>query len=1254
MLGDLLVDREYALDSNGNLITDPDTGGYKTVKNVNVYPIHPDDEIILFQRVGSDAVYKSGNEVEKITNDGCKCCYGKTKLYPTRTRTVRQKYKNIGCAWTWYPPKYAVNGDPNIPQCSAFSLLDPRFDFSVSHLSNCYYQKIYGTDYSTDNIETRPNKCDSCTQILPWVAEAHENDFNIWGDVITSPIRVPGGPNDEAMTGRAWLPIGGWLTQYTSFLYPSHNIKDMTPCCTCYEDPKNTSPVRLVDPTVSCWNKVANGNESASDCEWMDQYATTVLNHTPMLTTRIIETRIAAQGDVFYSPLQGRTNSQKTSTILGSDNTFNMGVNVPKLGGTAFFVNFDLIDTLYKPSSGGFRQNYCNYCAMSPYMRRLMLTSYPWAFDVFCAGGGDVSSPVKTYDLGVSYITTGLGDYGLYDYEQLHRENFGIAQTPDTSNYTFKMEQYTPMLGESTFFSQFVGTVHLEHYFHYMGTNLDDVNAAGPTIPPQTGFGGTGTNGSSANPKDRWGYWLTRTTPKIFTYKSSGTPLFQFDLEYAKRLGIFEAFADPDQSQGSIPMTVEKFLSYFSMFSNSISDNGLPDGRGKGMFPPGCSSDGHKYVQIVRDILGAMCEAGIIGTRDHRENIYNEIKQIIETGMANGPSGAYYLPWEPGYPVPVPPSDFISLKQKYYDAYGRMCTPAEMFPESGIDGLAQFAPIRKVIPPNYLQWGDPSGQGQYGWYGDGKTVPYGGLILYKENTVNPDKIFKEHETGFYNCITGEIDPSVGSGFPSEYKIQDLQYSKYYNTDKQYSKNAPGYVNRQLFFRAIPGTWNLVKWGSLCLNIDDCEYCSGDSTGCSPFNIYGYGPDITFHPENMWYAPNVLIKYSPKESNFDNGILTLCSGINLNQDLESTKCSDNGYSVGGDSDPTNPNNVECGYQGICWDPSGAPSSVRCVEDCSIPSNSICKGQFCCGARCSASCAPAVNFLFDPNTTGIDNKLCKDLFGITCCQCIGKSPNDKITSQEWSNILFGPSKKCNECGDACFVKCPESPEAFREFGATNPEPKNNFITNPCDICECGAKSCPVLGVGSCDFNCGYNGFEYHPLAVVCSTSSYGWGKQHTVENVSCTICQCSGNNYCYARFGGKVQKYQENLNTHFYSPQEDPNGNLYYTENIINVPAPLHVLTPDTPMGKTVQTIAECQSSCGVPDPGSNPYAWCICQTPTSVGEILCPGALMAGFLNKVGNDGTCTSNPFWCKISKSGRIKLPHIIDTDIDPAIYEY
>jgi hypothetical protein len=127
-------------------------------------------------------------------------------------------------------------------------------------------------------------------------------------------------------------------------------------------------------------------------------------------------------------------------------------------------------------------------------------------------------------------------------------------------------------------------------------------------------------------------------------------------------------------------MTPEKFLAYFSMFSNSVAFNPTSDKRSGNLYPPGCEDAGHSFVQVVKDIIGAMCEAGIIGTRDHRGNIYKEIKQIIETGIANGRNGAYYTPWAPGNAYPVSPIDFDLLKAKYYTPYGRMCTEKENVP----------------------------------------------------------------------------------------------------------------------------------------------------------------------------------------------------------------------------------------------------------------------------------------------------------------------------------------------------------------------------------------------------------------------------------------------------------------------------------------------------------------------------------------------------------------------------------------------
>ena len=1266
MLDDLLVDYQYILDSDGNLQRDPNNSEeYLKGPSLQVYPIHPDDELILFQRPGSIGPMGEGSEVETLAYPtGCYCCYGKTTFTATRTQTIRQKYKHIGCAWTWYPQKYAINGDPLIPQCSSSGYTDITQAGGRAAASDCYYTRFYSDidDTGENGNHLTKYKCDTCSQILPWTQEAYGTinrrpNFDIWGDLYPwSDTRIPSGPD------RVRFIESGWITQYTSFLYPAHPWSVGDKCCTCHADDEQSQQTQEVTADVSCWNKRLNPQVNSSACVALDIYRTGLdpsglpgsngLNYQPLKTPQ------NNSGNIFYSPLQGRIDSVKKPKTFTKNDIFVMGKNVDGFV-PGYFVNENLINSVYTPSKGGYNQNPCNYCASSPFLRRLMLTNYLWAFDIFCAGGGGINDAVKTYDLGSSYVTVDIGDYTLNDRDELYRESMGLSQTNQPDPYS--MEIYEEMLGESTFFSQFVGVVHLEHYFHYMGTNLDDVYASGANtnIPAQAGRGNSGTNGTSSNPKDRWGYWLTRTTPKIFTFKSSGTPLFQFDLVYADRLGIISSFRDPDPD--GRPMTVEKFLSYFSTFSNSVmGGNKIKDGRGKGMYPPGCTN--HKYVQVVRDIIGAMCEAGIIGTRDHRENIYNEIKQIIETGIANGENGAYYKPWAPGNAIPVTPADFNALKKKYYDDApynGRLCTASEMFPESGLEGLAKFAPIRKVIPPTIAHW--------EGWVGDGIDVPVEGVLLYKENKLNPNEIFKEQNGTFYNCINN-AEESIP--FHSAYKIQDLQYSKYYNNGS-YNADAPGYVNRQLFFRAIPGSWEIVKWGSLCLNPYDCVNCIGE-TPCSPYNLYGYGPTVTFNPENLWHSPGILSNYF-SSGELNNNILALCNGINIVDNNDPDGCPHDGSGRGGAG--LNEDQANCGYGGLCWDASGSPTQVKCSANCATYSDSLCGTvNTPCGPICGAQCASSVSSRLtgSPNTNnfiGTEYKPCSDLFGITCCACVGKSPTDLISFDEWSNLIFGPEQKCQSCSDACLVTCSTSPPLRKTIRDTpkerNPiEDRGGFGSGGGGggggggICKPCPTSCRMLGVDACDPNCGYNGFEYHPLAVVLSQSNYQWGRQHVYKGVVCHICSCSGTNYCYARFGGKIQQFRQNSNNNFYSPQESEDGNLYYVQNIINLQSPIHLLNPNTAMGRTVAVLQNCNTCNAPPDPIADPYSWCVCNSQLAWEDVICPGGAMAEYKYQLGIDPTTNKNAclradVWCRYLKPGRIKLGPIYTSDV-AGNYEY
>jgi hypothetical protein len=294
-------------------------------------------------------------------------------------------------------------------------------------------------------------------------------------------------------------------------------------------------------------------------------------------------------------------------------------------------------------------------------------------------------------------------------------------------------------------------------------------------------------------------------------------------------------------------------------------------------------------------------------------------------------------------------------------------------------------------------------------------------------------------------------------------------------------------------------------------------------------------------------------------------------------------------------------------------------------------------------------------------------------VGCCACIGKLPNDPITVNEWADILFGEQKKCKSCGDACFIDCPDDiplnlsfipggagddegngdPQQRPGDGLENPVRENNG-GNGCLPCSNNRDSCRQLGKDPCDDNCGYDGFDYHPLCILMAQSNYSWGNDHYLSGISepCSFCECSGSNYCYARFGGKVQKYVENATTHFYSPQEDPSGNLYYTDNTITMSTPIHILKVGSAIAGIANTKIVC-GTCGIDDdPVANPFAYCVCHTPESLGDILCPGALISGysFYNR-GNE--CVGSQMWCRYLKQGKIKILQIKTSDLADD-YEY
>jgi hypothetical protein len=347
------------------------------------------------------------------------------------------------------------------------------------------------------------------------------------------------------------------------------------------------------------------------------------------------------------------------------------------------------------------------------------------------------------------------------------------------------------------------------------------------------------------------------------------------------------------------------------------------------------------------------------------------------------------------------------------------CAPKrKMFPDSGIDGLAKMAPIRKVIPYDIIAniQGNQS-KWQYSPNAtdtDQNPKPQP-MYVYKPHPLNPDEIFNEGTNQLYRCLNSE--PYQGT--ERKYKIQNLQYSKYY-AGGYYNSKSPDYVNSQLFFRAIPGDWGFVKWGSTCLNASDCKYCQGP-TPCSPFNIYGIGAEVTGNPENMWHSPDILMAYYPYADGQEpryNGIEAICNGINPSSDPDT--CPGNGVSNRGEGGN---GQYPCGHGGLAWDPSGAPSVVVCTPYCGN-STACDNGNYPCGSQCAARCW---NFAVSANN-GDPNNLtasCQSLYGKDCCECLGVDPNSYISEKDWASLLFSQNGKCGECGIKCRVGCPSSP-------------------------------------------------------------------------------------------------------------------------------------------------------------------------------------------------------------------------------------
>lgn len=1264
MLGDLLVDLDYVIGSDGKIELDNE-GNPITIDKCQVFPIHKDDELILYQMPGNSTGGNQGQQYGGATPEQCLCCVGYADYRPTRTRTIRQKYKYVGCSWTWYPPKFTFNYDQTIPQCGIAAGVneDP---LQVDYVLNCY-------DYTSLNIGGVEAKeaCRSCTQINPFLINTNLTQ-DVYSDIFwgNKPAGVDVSVKDRQQSISPM--IGGWFTQFQSTLYPGHRSDMGYQCCTCkFIDTTNDNTVPP-DRNTSCW-RITQNAQIPGTCSNVDAAKARIIS--PNNGGRSI---LAANGGYFYSTFENRINDIKRSAQIGPTQVFTVGNGLTDT--PLYFVNTDISRSLYTPSKGGYSQNNCTYCSLTPYLRELAHNQYPWAFDVFCAGGG-MSTAAKTYNFPSSFIKTGFmfehsppNDWYLETISQ----GMSKAEVP--------LERYEEILGEHTFYSQYVGMVQLEHYWHYTGVNKTDIDAAADTIPPSID--------PNDNPKERWDYWKTRTTPKMFTFKSSATPLFTFDLVYADRVGILQKFTDPDvtaidQTGGRARMTVAKFLSYFSQFSNGYRFTGQRelDGRGRAIFPTGCESPGYQFVRIIKDILDAMCEANIIGTRDHRPVIYKEIKQIIETGIENGRNGAYYKPWEPGNPIFVTPSDFDKLKAKYYDAYnGRMCTEIEMFPIQGTAGLGMFGPIRKVIPPSILvlpdvKWDESEWNAE-----NGSTPTQPQPLIYRANTFDPDDVFNEQNKFGRLCDTGQIEPILQDPLKPQKKIQNLQFSKYYGGGS-YNLNSPDYVNSQLFFRAIPGRWGFVKWAPM-VNFGD--WCNRINP-CSPLEIYGVGPSITGSPDYLWHSEDVRTTlFTTDDTRWAGGFEGMCNGVNprdaAGPNQDEIKCRNSNDTLNRSA------GLFCAYTSIAWDGSGNPTKSLCTPVC--PQQTVECTNFPCGVRCGGYGACADNLIrTNGNSDWSPLKTCAELFGRSCCECIGKDPDVNLTVRDWIKELVD-NRKCETCALECDFACPID-DQFPSFTSINGDGEQgggaNFSGGPSTTvfgddrfyrfggdagagggqggggqgggqgggggvgCDCPNLECVTIGYSPCDLNCGYNGFSDTPLAIVLSQSNYGYVKKATYPNentgevTTCSICSCRSSNYCYVRFAGKVQSYLPNPQTGFYEPTENT-GELPGA-SYINIEVPSHYLSPISKAGRTATTLLACGVDCA--QSGSNDVVDCTCRN-NSLSTMMCPGAVVKQSINRRGANGECGASALWCGFYRSGRLILDKVKSSDVIDSNYEY
>lgn len=478
----------------------------------------------------------------------------------------------------------------------------------------------------------------------------------------------------------------------------------------------------------------------------------------------------------------------------------------------------------------------CKTCNLSPYLRRISQEEFPWLYDIYCYNNN---------------LPTSFG---------VHYNSQGAKVTTNV-----RLQDI------------FLGFAFVEHQYQQVDVRFEDLNnlpkiAIGP-------FGEYPTDEPAVTPtekRDSWFYFNQRTTPNMFSYAGSGTPIFHFDVYFAEQCGIFDVIEDPATGDKLTPI---EFIRRFANAGCTYRLYGSSNPAGTPGYSTLNCEDFSDYYAPIQQALEYMMEAGIVGTTDYRLRMIVEIYEILTSIQSDGTS--YFTPWarNPSFKITVSAADVALIKARI--GYSSWSGPDDIYTKTATElGFSNvcYAPCRKMLLP----------------YTSGST------------TVQPR--FNPNHFPFNSA----------EGFLSQNQTSNLQAT----TVSNYSTQA-AYFGMQGFFKAQKGGWNFYKF------LDGCGLnCGGDPDPCSELLLAAvnaekspdapiiYGNSITGFLERNWLA---------KES-YQRSYRSTCTTLSLLPPFNGDQFSNE--SVGGGIDPCNSN------RDFVWIANGIPSLRQCIPATNI--------------------------------------------------------------------------------------------------------------------------------------------------------------------------------------------------------------------------------------------------------------------------------------------------------------------------------